>query len=102
MSCGVKRRNYRGKSMTLEWLGTNGGTRTTQCNTAFRWLGLVHVCTLTSRDKHMPLTSVITLTWLFLQESPSQMSFKDESLTLLTVSLCPGYTTKKDQESAAG
>jgi len=102
MSCGARRRSYRGESMTLGWLGINGRTRTTQCNTTFRQLKLAHICIPTSRDKHMPLTSVTTSTWPSPWEFPFQMSFMDELQTPLTVSPCPGYMTKKDQKLVAG
>ncbi len=88
--------------MILGWLGISGGTRTIQCNTAFRQLERAHGYTPTFRDKHMPLVSVITLTQPSPQESPSQMSFMDELLTLRTVSLCPGCMTKKNRESVVG
>jgi len=102
VSCGAKRRSYRDKNTTLGWLGINGGIRTTQCNIAFRQLGLTHICTPTFRDRCMPLASVTTSTWPSPQESPFQMSFMGESQTPLTVSPCPGCMTKKDQKSVTG
>ena len=89
-------------SMILEWLGTSGKIRTTQCNIAFRKLGLVHAYTPTSRDKRMLPTSITTLTPPSPLVSPLQMFFMDESLTPLTAFPCPGCTRKRDLESVAG
>src|SRR6266702_2534784 len=91
-SCGVRKKNYRDESMTLEGLGISGGNRTTQYNTTSRQPAPVHAYTHTSRDRHMPLASATTSTPLSLRGSPLRMSSMDVQLTLPTVSLCPGYT----------
>ncbi len=88
--------------MTLGWLGISGKTRIIQCSTASRQPKLARAYTPTSRGKRIPPISTITSTWPSLRGSPLQMSFTDELLTPLTVSLCPGCMMKKGQESVAG
>src|SRR6266702_4027678 len=102
MSCGVKRRSFRDKSMTLGWPGINGKTRTTQYSTISKQPELAHAYTPTSKGRRIPPVFTITLTQPSLQESPLQMSFMDKSPIPLTASLCLGYMMKRDQASVAG